>query len=399
MAVDIVSGAPDSVIKTQKPTTTAREQNCTHFGHASTQNDEIVYGDGEHQNKQHRRRIQFKDIKAIATKKFVDKTQGITYRDILKLIDDPSYTRKQAQDVLRNLKNKGKLYTSRRTKPQKYYLSQEDAYYAAKENRKSTHIDPSGVPSNNLNQHVSYPFKSFNNNSTYPDLEYLKAYDTASLIYHITSGATIAGLHKVHLHLSIGSGYPSLIGEAYHERLAHIPANPKKNQEKLVECRIDNYLVKCYFFPHGAVDIYIPCSEQPFPIFLNDPESTAINLIGFSSQIRQFLCSSDCLKDYRGVIVPPIQDLAWQLVDADLNFDLPVTTLKYKITEHHQIIKFGEVFRVYKKMLDGQSYVRVEQDKVFKVPLSNREELGRIIVSAAKRVPQKLFGTTTIEAA
>jgi hypothetical protein len=250
-------------------------------------------------------------------------------------------------------------------------------------------------PSSSLNQHVSYPFKSSNNNSTYPDLEYIKAYDTASLIYHITSGATIAGMHKVHLHLSIGSGYPSLIEEAYHERLAHIPANPKKNQEKLVECRIDKFLVKCYFFPHGAVDIYIPCSEQPFPIFLHDPESTAINLIGFASQIRQFLCSSDCLKDYRGVLVPSVLDPSWQLVDTDLNFDVPVKNLKYKVMGHHQIVKFGEVFRVYKKMLDGQLYVRVEQDKVFKTTLSNREELGGIIVSTAKLLPQKLFGKTT----
>jgi hypothetical protein len=48
-------------------------------------------------------------------------------------------------------------------------------------------------------------------------------------------------------------------------------------------------------------------------------------------------------------------------------------------------------------MLDGQPYVRVEQDKVFKVPLSNREELGPIIVSAAKLLPQKLFGITTAD--
>lgn len=253
--------------------------------------------------------------------------------------------------------------------------------------------------SNRTTQHLSHPTKSSNNKSTYPDLEYIKAYDTASLIYHITSGATIAGMHKVHLHLTIGGGNSSLIEEAYHERLAHICANPRKNQEKLVECRIDNYLVKCCFFPRGAVDIYIPCSEQPFPIFLHDPGSTAINLFGFASQIRQFLCSSDCLKDYRGVFVPSVLDPSWQLVDADLNFDVPVTTLKYKVTEHHQIVKFGEVFRIYKKMLNGQLYVRVEQDKVFKTPLSNKEELGPLIVSAAKLVSQKLFVTTTMEAA
>jgi hypothetical protein len=175
-----------------------------------------------------------------------------------------------------------------------------------------------------------------------------------------------------------------------------LPANPNKNQEKLVECRIDNYLVKCCFFPCGGVDIYIPCSAQPFPVYMHDPDATAIKLIGFTSQIRQFICSSDCLRDYRGVIVPPIQDPVWQLVDADLNFDVPITTLKYKIMGHHQIVKFGDVFRVYRKMLDDQLYARVEQDKVFKAPLSNKEELGPLIVSAAKLLPQNLFGTTTM---
>jgi hypothetical protein len=98
------------------------------------------------------------------------------------------------------------------------------------------------------------------------------------------------------------------------------------------------------------------------PIYIHDPEATAIHLIGFASQIRQFICSSDCLKDTRGELVPSIQDPVWQLVDADLNFDVPITILKYKIMGHHQIVKFGEVFRIYKKMLDGQLYARVEQD-------------------------------------
>jgi hypothetical protein len=205
-------------------------------------------------------------------------------------------------------------------------------------------------------------------------------------------------MHKLHLHLTYGGGNQSLIDEAYHERLAHIPANPKKNKEKLVERRIDNYLVRCSFFPSGAVDIYIPCSDRPFPIYMHDPDATAINIIGFISQIRQFISSSDCLNDTRGALVPPIQDPAWQLVDADLNFDVPITTLKFKIMRHFQIVKFGEVFRIYRKLLGGQPYARVEQDKVFKTPLSNKEELGPIIVSAAKLVPQKLFDITTIKA-
>jgi hypothetical protein len=121
----------------------ALEQKCTHFEHTSTQNDRIVYGDGEYQKKQRRRRVLFRDVKAIATKKFVDKIQGITYLDVIKLADDPSYTLKRARNVLRNFKRDGKLYTNLRTKKlQEYFLSQEEADYAALK-RRSTHIDPS----------------------------------------------------------------------------------------------------------------------------------------------------------------------------------------------------------------------------------------------------------------
>ena len=400
MAIEVINTGHDSADRNQR-STIALEQNCTQFGRKSTQNDKILHGDGLYRRQQPRHRLLFRDIKAYATKKFVDKTQGITCLDILELVDDPSYTLKQARDTLRNFKDERKLYTRRRTKPQEYYLSQEDADYAALKHMRSTHIDPSGVGSHLIRKYTpSNSLKRCNNNNNYQDLDldYLKAEDVAFMVYHTTSRAIPVGIHKIHIHLSVGGGNPSLIQEAYDERLADVPANPRKNQEKLVECRIDNHLVKCCFFPSGAVDIYIPCSAQPFPIYIHDPEATAINLIGFASQIRQFICSSDCLKDSRGLLVPSIQDPVWQLVDADINFDVPITPMKCKIMGHYQIVKFGEVFRIYKKMLDGQPYARVEQDKVFKTPLSNKEELGPLIVSAAKLVPQKLFDITTMKA-
>jgi hypothetical protein len=382
---------------------TAIEHHSTQSAAECTHNHKMVYGHGERQSQQHGHRLLFRDIKAVATKKFVDNTRGITHFDILKLVDDPSYTPRQAKNVLRNFKNKGKLYTSRRTKPQEYYLSQDDADYVAQKYR-STHIDPTGVGmgvgSRLVRKYPTTPpsLDSCKNNPNYSDLEYYKAQNAASVIYHTTSGAILVGMHKLHLHLTIGGGNHPVIEEAYRERLAHIPANPKKNKEKLVERRIDNYLVKCSFFPSGAVDIYIPSSDRTFPIYMHDPDATAINIVGFISQIRQFISSPECLNDTRGALVPPIQDPAWQLVDADLNFDVPITTLKFKIMRHFQIVKFGEVFRIYRKLLEGQPYARVEQDKVFKTPLSNKEELGPIIVSAAQLVPQKLFDITTMKA-
>jgi hypothetical protein len=122
--------------------TVALDQNSTHFGHESTQNEEILHGGGLYRRQQPRHRLLFRNIKVYATKKFVDKTQGITCLDILQLVDDPSYTLKQARNTLRNFKDERKLYTRRRTKPQEYYLSQEDADYAALKHRISTHIDP-----------------------------------------------------------------------------------------------------------------------------------------------------------------------------------------------------------------------------------------------------------------
>ena len=159
---NVVSKKPRSgkigSIRTNQEYATALEQNCTHFEHTGTHNDRIVYGDGEYQNKQLRRCVLLRGVKAIATKKFVDKTQGITYLDILKLVDDPTYTSRQAKNALRNFKNKGKLYTSRRTKPQEYFLSQEDADYAAQKYR-SMHIDPSrGKCRVSLDDNISYAF-------------------------------------------------------------------------------------------------------------------------------------------------------------------------------------------------------------------------------------------------
>jgi len=183
------SSSIDSAGRNQSPTI-ALEQNCTQFGRESTQNDKIVYGDGEYQHQQHQHRLLFRDIKAAATKKLLDKNQGITYLDVIKLADDPRYTPKQAQDVLRNLKIKGKLHTCYRTKPQQYYLSQEDADYAAQKYMRSTHNDPSGVRGASHLMIKSTTPSSLDscNNKNYPDIDYYKAQNVASVIYYTTSG-------------------------------------------------------------------------------------------------------------------------------------------------------------------------------------------------------------------
>lgn len=62
-----------------------------------------------------------------------------------------------------------------------------------------------------------------------------------------------------------------------------------------------------------------------------------------------------------------------------------------------QITKFGDVFRIYAKMLEGKTHIRLEQDNVFNAPLSgtnennNNQNLGHTIVSAAKSLARKLL--------
>jgi hypothetical protein len=112
-------------------------QETTHTDSQSTHIDNNILVLQEHKQKH----IPFKDMEAAAIEKMANKNEGITFLDILKVADNPTYTPKQAKDVLRNHKINGNLFTSRRTIPQRYYLSKSDAEYSA---ARSTHIEPTG---------------------------------------------------------------------------------------------------------------------------------------------------------------------------------------------------------------------------------------------------------------
>jgi hypothetical protein len=52
--------------------------------------------------------------------------------------------------------------------------------------------------------------------------------------------------------------------------------------------------------------------------------------------------------------------------------------------------KFGNVFRVYKKMMDGKTHIRFEQDKVFENTPPINESIGSTIVAAAREAQKEL---------
>ena len=114
------------------------KQDTTHFDTQTTHFDTIIHEKKKQQQQLH---IPFQQVKAAAIEKMANKHQGITYLDILKLADNPTYTPKQAMELLRNHRKSGNLHTVHRTKPQQYYLSKADAEYSG---ARTTYIDPRG---------------------------------------------------------------------------------------------------------------------------------------------------------------------------------------------------------------------------------------------------------------
>ncbi len=351
---------------------------CTRITHPS---EILQYQPQQHREQHHRPYNRCKDIQAAADDKFERTGEGLTYWDLYRGSYKCVDTKKQAQDLLHNLKKRGFLRTKDiMTIPQEYFHTADQINLSISNNKKITYPRPTGVQCSQQDDSA---------------LTAAKAYDTASTMAIVTTGAIPSGMHKIHIHLDLNRVYAS---EAYHERLAHVPIRPSvadNNKGKLLSCRIQNQLVNCFISPHGAVDIYIRCSRKPLPIYIQDPDATRTYIIAFVSEVRQFLCGSSGLKDYSSKIVPPIQN--WRLVRADINFDVPCTTNKFQITANMQITKFGDVFRIYAKMLEGKTHIRLEQDNVFNAPLSgtnennNNQNLGHTIVSAAKSLARKLL--------
>lgn len=137
----------------------------------------------------------------------------------------------------------------------------------------------------------------------------------------------------------------------------------------------------------------IPCSDKPFPIELDKgPENVSFRFLLFAAQLRELI--SSLVKDYRGRIVPHIDDPAWRLIHADINFDVPTSVYHYMANEGGlEITKANDVIlRIYRKRLsDGLRYIRHEEGThQFKsAPLT--DSIGQTIIEAAHNARQQLL--------
>lgn len=381
------------------------DSKCTHFEQKSTHFEEKAH---VHQQQLHRY-LKWIDVEAAAANKYRNYGNGISYQDILKRFPELVKTERQAQDVLRNYKNKGKLYTCHRTKPQQYFLSNEQAELAAFHYRKSTHSDPIEGTTFSSRQKprlslYSDKYTSYHNKNGLVGIpeEELIARNTIQAIQLASSGHIPTGMHNILIHLTL---FPGTEQEAYHTHLADVLPSQKYNKAKFLETKIDGYLIQYYVYPNGKVIIHIPSTRKPFIILdaYAAHQLAASNgtffpdyFLPFVAQIRDYLQRRLC-DNIQCKIVPPVQGptSTWVLKHADLNWDVPTSPLNYKVfSSPIQIPQLNGIFlKVYGKMsLQHKTLLRVEDGvHKFNSPFTDASSsFGPIIISAAKDALQKL---------
>ncbi len=353
-------------------------------------------------------------LKPAADSKYRNYGEGITYKDILKRFPGLVKTIGQAQDILRNHKNKAKLYTCHRTKPQQYFLSREQAELAALSYKKNTHSNLIEGTTCKTKQKPHLPLYSDKYASCYnanaweviPEglekEQELIAQNTLQAIQLASSGRIPTGLHNMLIHLTL---FPGTEQEAYDTRLADLQPSEKHTKAKCLETKIDGYLIRYRVYPHGKVIIHIPSTRKPFIILDDYATSQLISsaytlfpdyFLPFIAQIRDYL-QRRLSDNIQCKIVPPLQGptSTWVLKHADLNWDVPTPPLNYKVFPSPiQIPQLNGIFlRVYRKMsLQHKTCLRVEDGvHKFNFPFTDAScYLGPTIKSAAKDVMRKL---------
>lgn len=351
----------------------------------------------------HRPPVPTKIIKRIADAIFDSKGRGLTYEDLLKPPYKCANTEQQARNILYYHQKKGTLYSnpSSMTIPQQYFLSKQDAEEVAINHKKSILCKPKAPVIYPLRKSSTPPqptgvasIKIVSNYAEITAIEDKKVDNLAEAIDRVSQdagGELPTGIHNIRIHLSLPQEY---VTEVYYERLAHLSEPPTKREKaKTVSTMIDGFEVRMKFYPKSnTVVIMVPCSDVPFPISLNSPERVTSDFNSFVAQIRRVICAH--LSDNKGRIVPPIHSPVWRLIHADINWDIPTTTLSYLSMDGIQVTKVNDiVVRVYRKRIMGERFVRVEEG-VHSFMKDTQEgfndSIGSVIVGAARRAQKKL---------
>lgn len=316
-----------------------------------------------------------------ASTKFATKGEGLEFGDLLegpfKLVD----TEKQARNLLKYHQKRKNLYTSRRSKPQQYFASKEDA---AKYERKITPFDPTGYKRDNKGNTII-----INNNNLLSEeellleLELLERLEEEKAETYLQAMTAVAqapiGLHNIRLRLKVTNPY-----ECYYNRTintAPIPVGPRdkkkhKRMPKKLEHRVGDRKITYLLYLNGTCVICIECSKHSFPL-RTDWDVT--KLMGFVGEIRDTL---RCwLRDNTSNVLVPELD-HWVLDHVDICKDIPVVQ-KLELTVPKVQLKSADyVYREYVKKLDNRNTIfRAEEARKFEGGVEVQKGIESILKS------------------
>ena len=398
------------------------EGSSTHPRHSTTHPHDFAHGQQKSSSHSFHPKAKTKVtvalIKSIAATKYEENFEGITYLDLCKgkykIVD----TEQQAKILLHSHITKGNLFANYpMTIPQQYYASEDQARTAGaihEYRRRIIYQDPTG--DKGLQGHLTHRCSGGSGSSSYSpytfkDIDQLKArnFNEAIDFYHKAvvdskkktlplqyeggvrgqsagcgTGVVRVGLHKILIHLQVYRGKER---EVYYERLHDVEPDLTNNKAKTIKTIIEisgnHYLIKASAYPRtGRIIVDVPCTENPFPIWLAEKEKTTNDFLVLLANIRAFL--QDRIKDPHNRIIPPTHNPCWRLKNCDINFDVPTTALNFFAYPDMQVKQFYNVAvsRIYARMINAHPYIRIEK-ACHNFDIAITEKIGSEIIDEA----------------
>jgi hypothetical protein len=276
----------------------------------------------------------------LATGKFRNTGEGITYKDLMDA--GVSIHKNHAQDVLKYHLRKDNIFTLKDKRPQQYYPTGSKSEVIEK-TAKNTPIDPTGV---GILLSTSPSSSSTSKSPLSPQcLQYIVLHTLEGYVLPLLPQAPLF-IHNMHFKTKV-------LPECYSE--LDLPYY-KKNKGKYHTEIIGKTRVDYVFYRSGTVDIYASCSNNSYRL---ETEEDRFRIIEFFGQIRAGLIN--LLNDKHERIVDDV--LEWELTECDINRDIKVSDLLHFSAIKVQVKHLDHLFSIYIKSMGKDTVCRVEERK------------------------------------
>ena len=201
-------------------------------------------------------------------------------------------------------------------------------------------LDPTGV-SNSVSNSTA-----FSNNKVNTDIVI-----TQTLEGYVLPLLPTVSLHIHNIHLTC----KTITGDTAYYLALKLPSY-KRNIGKYQILVIDNIPVSYVFYPNGTIDIYTKNSDKPFKL---QTEEDRAYVIAFIEKIKGNLP--------RQVAVLDIDQ--WDFTECDINRDVKVSGMLHISSIKVQVKHMDQLFRIYIKRINNETFCRVEETKNLKMPV------------------------------